>query len=216
MSTDNGSEQEGDGDEGPANGTVSEDKDQQVRNSSEPSGKAINTIDLIEGYHAIAEWIRFADAKAAVVLTVGAALGGLVVPTLRRFLGEDITTHPFPWWPVIVGVTFALWLFFLLLSGICAFLCIQPFRRGGKHPSLDDCKHFHPAAISASFNLDDTKRFSEHLANMGDGGLRKEVAACILIDSHISSVKYRRVTASIRLMGVSAVLGLVYLVLIQF
>lgn len=178
--------------------------------------KPVDTTDLIEGYHATAEWIRFADAKAAVVLTVGAAVGGLVVPTLKKYLAEDTSTHPFEWWSVVVGITFGLWLLFLLLSGINAFLCIQPFRRRGRHPALEDCKHFHPAAIAAHFNLDDTAEFSQHLASLGDEGLRREVAACILIDSHISSVKYQRVTTSIRLMGVSAIAGLTYLVLIQF
>ncbi|MEL6110715.1 MAG: hypothetical protein AAFU85_32310, partial [Planctomycetota bacterium] len=47
--------------------------------ASETVGKPVDTTDLIEGYHATAEWIRFADAKAAVVLTVGAAVSGLVV-----------------------------------------------------------------------------------------------------------------------------------------
>ncbi|MEL6110696.1 MAG: hypothetical protein AAFU85_32215 [Planctomycetota bacterium] len=81
---------------------------------------------------------------------------------------------------------------------------------------MEDCKHFHPAAIAANFGLDDTSEFSRHLASIGDEGLRREVAACILIDSHISSVKYQRVTTSIRLMGISAITGLTYLVLIQF
>ncbi|MEO1529181.1 MAG: hypothetical protein AAFX06_27490 [Planctomycetota bacterium] len=182
----------------------------------DPTSKPVDTTDLIEGYHAIAEWIRFADAKAAVVLTVGAAIGGLVVPKLKKYLAEDTSTHPFEWWSTLVGVAFALWLLFLLLSGISAFLCIQPFRRRGRHPALEDCKHFHPAAIAASFELSDTEHFSGHLASLGDDGLRREVAACMLIDSHISSVKYKCVTTSIRLMGVSAIIGLTYLVMIQF
>jgi len=51
---------------------------------------------------------------------------------------------------------------------------------------------------------------------MGDGGLRKEVAACLLIDSHISGAKYASVTTSIRLMGISSIIALIYLVAIQF
>ena len=33
----------------------------------------LGTENYIETYHAISEWIRFADAKAGVILTVGAA-----------------------------------------------------------------------------------------------------------------------------------------------
>ena len=189
-------------------------KSQPLPRAAEPCGPL--TADLIEGYHVIAEWIRFADAKAAVVLTVGGAVGGLVVPTLKAYLAEDPNLHPTGWWTTLVGWTFALWLCLLLLSGIWAFLCILPFRRKGRHPALDDCSHFHPAAIAAKFALDDTNRFKSEVEQLGEEGLRREVAACLLIDAHISSAKYARVTTSIRLMGASSIVGLTYLVLIQF
>ncbi|MEO1617986.1 MAG: hypothetical protein AAFV88_19180 [Planctomycetota bacterium] len=182
----------------------------------EQSRDAIDTSDLIEGYHAISEWIRFADAKAAVVLALGGAVGGLVVPTLKAYLAEDQSIHPAHWWTTLVGVMFAIWLLLLVLSGICAFLCILPFRRKGRHPALDDCKHFHPAAISAHYKLNAVEDFSKRLSTLGNEGLRQEVAACMLIDSHISASKYHFVTASIRFMGISAIAGMIYLVLIQF
>ncbi len=174
----------------------------------------LKTADMIEGYHVIAEWIRFADAKAAVVLTVGGAVGGLVIPTLKEFLQES--THLTPWWPVFVSVLFSAWLFLLLLSGIWSFLCIMPFRNKGRHPALEACRHFHPAAISAAYKLEETGQFQNDCEAMGESGLRREVAACLLIDSHISSVKYRRVSTSIRLMGASSIIALLYLIAIQF
>lgn len=176
----------------------------------------LETANLIEGYHVIAEWIRFADAKAAVVLTVGGAIAGLVIPTLKSYLSEDPSMHPTGWWTVMVSCLFAVWLLLVLLSGVCAFQCIIPFRQKGRHPALGKCAHFHPAAIGAAFSLNDTDRFIDECEKMGDGGLRKEVAACLLIDSHISSTKYRRVTMSIRLMGASAIVALAYLIAIQF
>lgn len=176
----------------------------------------LQTANLIEGYHVIAEWIRFADAKAAVVLTVGGAVGGLVVPTLKGYLAEDATIHPTAWWTTMVVVCFSLWLLLLLLSGIWAFLCILPFRKKGRHPALDLCSHFHPAAISAAYTIDSGRKFQNDCEQLGEDGLRREVSACLLIDSHISSVKYKRVSTSIRLMGASAIIALVYLVLIQF
>ena len=174
----------------------------------------LETSDLIEGYHVIAEWIRFADAKAAVVLTVGAAIGGLVIPTLKNYLAQE--THPTPWWTTVVSSLFAIWLFLLLLSGIWAFLCILPFRQKGRHPALDHCAHFHPAAIGAKYSLSETEKFQNSCESLGDAGLRREVAACLLIDSHISSAKYSRVTTSIRLMGASSIVAIIYLVMIQF
>ncbi|HQX53763.1 MAG TPA: hypothetical protein PLY87_30780 [Planctomycetaceae bacterium] len=176
----------------------------------------LETANLIEGYHVIAEWIRFADAKAAVVLTVGGAVAGLVIPTLKSYLEEDAAKHPAAWWTTLVACLFSVWLFLLLLSGIWAFRCILPFRRRGKHPALGHCSHFHPAAICTAFKLDDVERFTAECESMGDGGLRKEVAACLLIDSHISGAKYASVTTSIRLMGISSIIALIYLVAIQF
>lgn len=181
-----------------------------------PINTNLQTANLIEGYHVIAEWIRFADAKAAVVLTVGGAVGGLVVPTLKGYLSEEASVHPTTWWTTMVGVCFSAWLLLLLLSGIWAFLCILPFRKKGKHPALDLCSHFHPAAIAAAYTIDSGREFQNDCEQLGEDGLRREVSACLLIDSHISCVKYKRVSTSIRLMGASSIIALVYLVLIQF
>lgn len=181
-----------------------------------PPTTDLQTANLIEGYHVIAEWIRFADAKAAVVLTVGGAVGGLVIPTLKSYLTDTSTQHPTAWWTTMVSTLFAVWLFLLLLSGIWAFRCILPFRRKGRHPALGHCSHFHPAAIGAAYSLDQAEQFQNDCDTMGEAGLRREVSACLLIDSHISSVKYARVSTSIRLMGASSIIALIYLVVIQF
>jgi hypothetical protein len=46
--------------------------------------------------------------------------------------------------------------------------------------------------------------------------LKREIMTAILIDSHLSSMKYGHVTRSIRMLGVSIVLGFLYLLAIQF
>ncbi|MBS0202680.1 MAG: hypothetical protein JSS49_07250 [Planctomycetes bacterium] len=171
---------------------------------------------LIDIYQVIAEWIRFADAKAAVVLTVGGGLAGLLIPTLKEYLHSDKLVHPFPWWTTAVVVLYALWVGVLVLSSVWAFRCILPFRRRGKHPALGRCAHFHPAAIHSEYTLDDVDRFISDCSRLGTAGLKNEVAAGLLIDSHISAAKYHRVTMSIRLMGLSALLALFYLLAIQF
>ncbi len=102
--------------------------------SSSVVASNLETANLIDGYHVIAEWIRFADAKAAVILTVGGAIAGLVIPTLKGYLMET-KAHPTMWWNTFVSVLFALWLLLTLLSGIWAFRCISPYRRNGRHPA---------------------------------------------------------------------------------
>lgn len=172
--------------------------------------------NLIDIYQVIAEWIRFADAKAAVVLTVGGGLAGLLIPTLKEYLHNDKLVHPASWWTAAVMVLYWSWVGVLVLSSIFAFRCILPFRRKGRHPALGRCAHFHPAAIHAAYGLEDVDQFMKDCAQLGTVGLKNEVAAGLLIDSHISAAKYQSVTLSIRLMGLSALLALFYLLAIQF
>ncbi len=187
-----------------------------------PTGLSVEALapleaeNLIDIYQVIAEWIRFADAKAAVVLTVGGGLAGVLIPTLKEYLHSDKLVHPTEWWTKLVVVLFLAWLSFLLLSSGWAFRCILPFRRRGRHPALGRCAHFHPAAIESAYKLDDVDQFIADCSQLGTVGLKNEVAAGLLIDSHISAAKYRCVTISIRLMGVSAILALLYLLAIQF
>jgi len=176
----------------------------------------LETDNFIETYQIIAEWIRFADAKAAVVLTAIGALATVLIPTFKPFLEQDAALHPFKWWAYPVAGLFGLWLVATGLSSIWAFSCINPIKRRGHHPSLDHCDHFHPAAISAKYSIDETKKFLDDCADLGMSGFKREVIAGMLVDAHISSIKYKRVTTSIRLLGVSAVLGVLYALAIQF
>lgn len=177
---------------------------------------SLEAENLIDIYQVIAEWIRFADAKAAVVLTVGGGLAGLLIPTLKEYLHNEKVVHLFPWWTTLVVTLYVAWVGILVLSSFWAFRCILPFRRKGKHPALGRCQHFHPAAIHFAYQLDDVDRFIKDCSELGTASLKNEVAAGLLIDSHISAAKYHRVTTSIRLMGLSALIALCYLLAIQF
>src|ERR1700704_5050351 len=84
----------------------------------------LKTEILIENYQIIAEWIRFADAKAAVTLTVNGVLLGLLIPTLKTYLTETDVTHPTVWWTKGVIALFLGWLVLLAVSAIHSFLCI--------------------------------------------------------------------------------------------
>jgi hypothetical protein len=183
--------------------------------SDQPNSLNLETENFIDTYQIIAEWIRFADAKAAAVLTVDGALVGLLGPTLKSWLQAEHPHLP-GFWPHLVVGLFCAWLGLLALSGIWAFRCILPFSRKGKHPSLGYCTHFHPAAVCTKYSLDDLDRFAADCDAIGMQGLKREVQAAVLIDSHISGTKYRRVTTSIRLIAWSSIFGFLYLAAIQF
>ena len=175
---------------------------------------AQGTENFIETYHAISEWIRFADAKAAVVLTVGGAMAGFLVPTLQNII-VDKGEHLFPEWRLVCFILFGFYIVFFLLSGLFAFWCINPLTKRGKHPSLDHCKHFHPAAISVAYANGEVEKFVEDCERIGSVALMKEVQAAIYLDSHISSAKYGRVKRAIFHFAISVAFGFVYFLVSQ-
>ena len=177
-----------------------------------------HTQNYIEAYHATAEWIRFADAKAAVILTVGGAMSGLLIPTIHRIIEEpaDAVEHWIPFWQPITMGLFVLYVVFFLLSGIYAFLCINPFREKGRHPALDHCDHFHPAAIASKYTRSDFQDFMKNCKSNGQAALLDEVLAALLFDSHISTRKYDYVKMSLRFFATSIFFGFVYFLVLQF
>ncbi|GAA5504775.1 hypothetical protein [Novipirellula caenicola] len=176
---------------------------------------ALEAENLIETYQIIGEWIRFADAKAAAVLAVNGALCGVLVPTIHEYIRAD-QSHPAWWWTSLVSATFLLWLASMIWSCVLAFRCILPFRYQGKHPSLGRANHFHPAAISAHYTIDQTEQFADEMQRIGMSGLKREIAICMMLDSHVSNSKYTFVSRSIRMLALSAILGLMYLIVTQF
>ena len=92
----------------------------------------------------------------------------------------------------------------------------MPFRRRGQHPAIGHADHFHPAAIAEAYRIDQTDQFADEIDEMGMSGLKREIASCMVLDSHISSLKYTNVMHGIRMLALSAILGLLYLLAIQF
>lgn len=171
--------------------------------------------NYIEIYHAISEWIRFADAKAAVLLTVGGALAGFLVPLFGKVV-RNSETHLLPYWGLVVTALFILYIATFAWSAILAFLCINPITERGRHPALDHCHHFHPASISTHYSKDQVKGFQQACRDLTPDALRQEIQAGILIDSHICARKYQRVARSLRLFGISAGLGFLFFLACQF
>jgi hypothetical protein len=189
-----------------------------LEKANEPAGvkQELAIENSIEIYQITAEWIRFADAKAAVVLTVGGGLAGVLVPHLKPYLEA---VHDYKavasLAPLVLGC-YALWLILLVVSAVYAFRCIVPYRKRGKHPALDFCQHFHSAAISTAYGPNDIERFFDSYRKLGHEKMLREVMAGLLIDAHISSNKYAHVTSSIRLLACSSVFGFLFLLLSQF
>jgi hypothetical protein len=171
--------------------------------------------NFIEMYRIISEWIRFADTKAAVTLTVNGVLLGLLIPTLKTYLGE-VAAHPTAWWKTAVVALFVGWLVCLALSAVYSFLCILPLRGAGRQLTLNQTTHFHPAAVAQQYPLADFDRFYKDCDQIGMAGLKREVLAAVLIDAHLSNAKYAHVTRSIWCLSASVVFGFVYLLAIQF
>jgi hypothetical protein len=192
--------------------TVAQEQEPQAAKGQE----VLKTEVFIETYQIIAEWIRFADAKAAVTLTVNGVLLGVLIPTLKTYLGDRDTVHPASWWNYLVVVLFIGWLLLLVVSAINSFLCILPIRGPQRLLTLDKATHFHPAAVSKSYTLDEHQRFIIDCERIGMDGLKREVIAAILIDSHLSSSKYRNVSRSIWCLAGSVAFGFLYLLAIQF
>lgn len=168
----------------------------------------------IEIYHAISEWIRFADAKAAVVLTVGAALASFLVPTVKNLV-------PQPGQAMTAMHVFAMALLFIYLamfvtSSANAFLCINPLRTRRGHPSLDYCELFHPVAVANKYAMHQVSKFIQDNDEANEEVMHRQVQSAFLLDSHISARKYARVTASIRWFTASSAFGFAYYLAAQF
>jgi hypothetical protein len=172
--------------------------------------------NFIETYQIISEWIRFADAKAAVTLTVNGVLLGLLIPTLKTYLADAAANHPTAWWTRAVVVLFIGWLILMVVSAICSFLCILPLRGTGRNLTLNQATHFHPAAMAQKYPLAEFDRFVKDCEQIGMAGLKREVLAAVLIDAHLSDSKYGYVTRSIWCLAASVVFGFLYLLAIQF
>ena len=157
----------------PNDDTVNDDLvNDGVEETPPPSAAAIDaeiaatleTENFIDTYQIVAEWIRFADAKAAAVLAACGALAGVIIPTIKEFVAVE--SHITPWWEMCGVVLYAIWLVFLIAACWWSFRCILPFRRSGKHPAIEKCTHFHPASIAARYAFDETSRFAEDASQL--------------------------------------------------
>jgi hypothetical protein len=139
---------------------------QEPNDCGQPAGKV---LDHIETYKIVAEWIRFADAKAGVTLTVNGVLLGLLIPTLKSYVTDK--TAPGGWWLAVVVVLFIGWVTLLVASAVFSFLCILPLRGRRRGLILEKAAHFHPAAVATHYSVEEPQRFIEDCEKAGLEGL---------------------------------------------
>jgi len=178
--------------------------------------QALEAETVLDTYTTVAEWIRFADAKAAVTLTVDGVLLGTLIPTLKSYLAETDVVHLWPWWNVLVIGLFIGWLLLVTISAAFAFHCILPFRGNGRMMALSHTTHFHPAAVAQKFPLSRLEQFVAECEQIGMIGLKREVLTAILIDAHVSNAKYRSVIRSIWCLAASTVFAVLFLLATLF
>lgn len=174
--------------------------------------QVLETETVLETYANVAEWIRFADAKAAVTLTVNGVLASVLIPAMKAYLSDDDATPPPGYMKYVVWALFVGWLIGLIVSATSSFRCILPIRGKKRQMTNELTSHFHPAAISQKYPLEKIKQFVDECDRMSPVELKREVLGALLIDAHLSSEKYGHVGRSIRWLGVSVGFAIFFLV----
>jgi hypothetical protein len=171
--------------------------------SIEPAGFEIR--HLITACEQIADWIRFAGIKAALVLTVDGIFASFLVPTISHL--RQGTRDPAA---LAASALFVAWASFVALSCREAFRCILPKALNAVYTAVGRCAHFHPAAIATQCPLDRHEQFVRDFDRRAAEGFRNQVLIGMMAGAHISKSKYRHVIASIKLLTAAAPLGSAY------
>ena len=171
--------------------------------SIEPAGFEIR--HLITACEQIADWIRFAGTKAALVLTVDGIFAAFLVPTISHLTQGTRDAAA-----LAASALFVAWASFVALSCTEAFRCLLPRALNAVHTAVGRCAHFHPAAIATQCPLDGHEQFVRDFGRRAAEGFRNQVLIGMMVEAHISKSKYRHVIASIKLLTAAAPLGSAY------
>jgi hypothetical protein len=201
-----------------ANTSLAADSTAAAVPSSAPLGHYPGSIEqaefqirnLIAAYEQIAQWIRFADTKAALVLTVNGLFASVLLATVGDLSGATPAGSA-----TAATALLVVWALFAGLSCLEAFRCILPRALNDVHPAVACSPHFHPAAIAAHCRLDRPDEFVRAFDRLASRDYRDQVLKGMLIEAHISAAKYRHVIASIRLLAVAAPLGFACLAVVE-
>jgi len=147
-------------------------------------------------YSSVAEWTRFADAKAGAVLGIHALMWGFLASNTGEY-GAWLASGRSCWWTV-GALAFAL---AGLVSVALAILCVEPSL---KLRAASSRVYFASIATRISSSLrpteheDKARAYADELAMMDDYGRLHEVAEQVLAMSAIATRKYRLVWWSSR------------------
>ena len=160
--------------------------------SVEPAGFEIR--HLITACEQIADRIRFAGTKAALVLTADGIFASFLVPTISHLRQGTRDAAA-----LAASALFVAWASFVALSYTEAFRCILPRALNAVHAAAGRCAHFHPAAIATQCPPDRHERFVRDFDRRAAEGFRNQVLIGMMVEAHISKSTYRHVIASIKL-----------------
>jgi hypothetical protein len=168
------------------------------------------TENLIATYDANAEWIRFADTKAGVILTIDGVFGSYLLNSIGTVSAEP--NGPTKIVALVLAVVSGL---ALIASATAAFACILPRRHRRKNGLVGSAPHFHSAATALHYSEKQADEFVRDFERLGTDGFRRQVLISILVDAHVAERKYRMVVRSIRLLALGTVAGFAFLLALQ-
>ena len=169
----------------------------------EPAGFEIR--HLITACEQIADWTRFAGAKAALALTVDGIFAAFLVPAISRLTPGTRDAAA-----LAASALFVAWASFVALSCTEAFRCLLPKALNAAQTAVGRCAHFHPAAIATQYPPGRHEQSVRDFGRRAAEGFRNQVLIAMMIAAHISKSRYRQVIASIKLLTATAPPGSAY------
>ena len=126
--------------------------------------------------------IRFADTEGGGDATVNGVFLGLLIPTLKGYLEVKDPSAAIAGPPALTIVLFLIWLGFLVLH---QFVSVHPaYPRTEPNWSIGHTTHFHPAAVTRQYPLEEFQR-SSMTPRRWHGRAKREIMAAILDPTRI-------------------------------
>jgi hypothetical protein len=155
---------------------------------------AVKTDDAWSALGEVNQWIRFADAKASVLLAVGGVVGGIVLSRPAPGAADVVTSRGIAWTVAMIAVA---------LSSLFSLLALLPQLRVRRQEPTSLLYFRHIAAQFAGKQREYEARFAQ-IADSPEA-MRDEVAAQIWANSLVARRKFREVAFATWLIGVGLV-----------
>ena len=143
----------------------------------------------------LGQWIRFADAKAAVILASSGVVGGLLLARPAS-AGHDAAA--------IRGIVLGIGLVAVALSALFSLRALQPRLRIRRVPPTSLLYFDHVARRHPRDAAEYVAAFTQAAA---DGGLSQDIIGQVWANSVVARRKFRQVAAATWLLGLALVSG---------